>query len=81
MKHRFWASYLLAVLAFLPLEPVINTQVLATESVLQLAQAKSAYTQYMQLGYNETKRRNYRKALLNFQQAERLRPGDRYALV
>ncbi|MBE9000522.1 DUF928 domain-containing protein [Nostoc sp. UIC10630] len=79
MKHRFWASYLLAALAFLPLEPVMTTQVLATESVVQLAQAKSAYTQYMQLGYNETKRRNYRKALGYFQQAERLRPGDRYA--
>ncbi|MEH1965623.1 DUF928 domain-containing protein [Nostoc sp.] len=79
MKHRFWASYLLAALAFLPFEPVSTTQVLATESVYQLAQAKSAYTQYMLLGYNETKRRNYRKALLNFQQAERLRPGDRYA--
>ncbi|WP_265274368.1 DUF928 domain-containing protein [Nostoc sp. KVJ3] len=79
MKHKFWASYLLAALAFLPLEPVINTQVLATELVSQLAQAKSAYTQYMQLGYNETRRRNYRKALLNFQQAERARPGDRYA--
>ncbi|WP_375479182.1 DUF928 domain-containing protein [uncultured Nostoc sp.] len=81
MKYRFWASYLLAALAFLPFEPVSITQVLAIESVSQLAQAKSAYTQYMQLGYNETKRRNYRKALLNFQQAERLRPGDRYATV
>ncbi|MEH2237128.1 DUF928 domain-containing protein [Nostoc sp.] len=79
MKHRFWASYLLAALAFLPFEPVITTQVLATESVYQLAQAKSAYTQYMQLGYNETRRRNYRKALGYFQQAERSRPGDRYA--
>ncbi|MEH1989341.1 DUF928 domain-containing protein [Nostoc sp.] len=79
MKYRYWASYLLAALAFLPFEPISITQVLAKESVYQLAQAKSAYTQYMQLGYNETKRRNYRKALLNFQQAERLRPGDRYA--
>jgi hypothetical protein len=79
MKHRFWASYLLAALAFLPFEAVNTTQVLATEPVYQLAQAKTAYTQYMQLGYNETKRRNYRKALLNFQQAEQLRPGDRYA--
>ncbi|WP_392532899.1 DUF928 domain-containing protein [Nostoc sp. C117] len=79
MKHRFWASYLLAALAFLPLETVSMTQVLATESVYQLAQSKAAYTQYMQLGYNETKRRNYRKALGYFQQAERLRPGDRYA--
>ncbi|MDZ8035374.1 hypothetical protein [Nostoc sp. DedSLP04] len=78
MKYRFWASYLLAALAFLPFESVSTTQVLAT-SVYQLAQAKSAYTQYMLNGYNETKRRNYRKALLNFQQAERLRPGDRYA--
>jgi tetratricopeptide (TPR) repeat protein len=79
MKHKFWASYLLAALAFLPLEPLNITQVLATESVYQLAQSKSAFTQYMQLGYNETKRRNYRKALGYFQQAERLRPGDRYA--
>ncbi|WP_230968265.1 DUF928 domain-containing protein [Nostoc sp. WHI] len=79
MKHRYWASYLLAALAFLPLDHVITAQVLATESVFQVAQAKSAYTQYMQLGYNETRRRNYRKALGYFQQAERVRPGDRYA--
>lgn len=79
MKHRYWASYLLAALAFLPLDHVITTQVLATESLYQVAQAKSAYTQYMQLGYNETRRRNYRKALGYFQQAERIRPGDRYA--
>ncbi|WP_373528252.1 DUF928 domain-containing protein [Nostoc sp.] len=78
MKHRFLARYLLAALAFFPLEPIITTQVLAT-SVFQVAQAKPAYTQYMQLGYNETRRRNYRKALGYFQQAERVRPGDRYA--
>ncbi|MBD2518346.1 DUF928 domain-containing protein [Nostoc sp. FACHB-973] len=79
MKHRFWASYLLAALAFIPLEPPSMTQVLATESIYQLAQARATYTQYMQLGYSETKRRNYRKALGYFQQAQRLRPGDKYA--
>ncbi|MBD2680480.1 DUF928 domain-containing protein [Nostoc paludosum FACHB-159] len=79
MKYKFWASCMLAALAFLPLEPLSMTQVLATESVYQLAQNRAAYTQYMQLGYSETKRRNYRKALGYFQQAERLRPGDRYA--
>ncbi|WP_223280209.1 DUF928 domain-containing protein [Nostoc sp. PA-18-2419] len=79
MKHKFWASYLLAALAFLPSAPLGMTQVLATESVYQMAQAKSAYTQNMVLGYTETKRRNYRKALGYFQQAERLRPGDKYA--
>ncbi|MDZ8185590.1 MAG: DUF928 domain-containing protein [Nostoc sp. ChiSLP02] len=78
-KYKFWVIWLFATLAFLPLEPFTRTQVLASESVYQLAQARAAYTQYMRLGYSETKRRNYRKALGYFRQAERLRPGDKYA--
>ncbi|WP_341528584.1 DUF928 domain-containing protein [Nostoc sp. UHCC 0302] len=80
MKHKFWAGYVLAALTFLPLGSITTSQqVLAANSVYQLVQANSGYSQYMRLGYTETKRRNYRRALSYFQQAERLRPGDRYA--
>ncbi len=79
MAHKFLAGSVLAALVFLPIGTVNITEVSATDGVYQLAQRNNAYSQYMQLGYSETRRRNYRKALSYFQQAAQIRPGDKYA--
>lgn len=44
-----------------------------------IAQARSKYDQYMQLGYGATRQRNYTEALNYFKQALQERPSDRYA--
>ncbi|MDZ8050537.1 MAG: DUF928 domain-containing protein [Aulosira sp. ZfuVER01] len=79
MKGKLWKSYLFAVLVCLPFSAISTSKLLAADSVYQVAQAKSAYDQYMRSGYTATRQRNYRKALGFFQQAAQLRPGDRYA--
>lgn len=79
MKLQLWTGCLLATLACLPLYFVSQTQVLAANQVVEIAQSSSAYNQAMRLGYTETRRRNYRRALGYFQQALQLRPNDKYA--
>ncbi|WP_232317168.1 DUF928 domain-containing protein [Anabaena sp. CA = ATCC 33047] len=81
MKLRFWTNFLFAGLVCLPLDFVSQTQVLAVDQVVQIAQTNSDYDQYMQLGYTETRRRNYRKALGYFQQALQIKPNDQYATI
>ncbi|MBD2209365.1 DUF928 domain-containing protein [Nostoc linckia FACHB-104] len=79
MKRKLWTSYLFALLVCLPFGGVGTSKILAVEPVYQVAQVTTSYNQYMRLGYTETKRRNYRRALGYFQQAAQLRPGDVYA--
>lgn len=79
MKLHLWTGCLLASLACLSLNFVNQTQVLAANQVVEIAQSSSAYNQAMRLGYTETRRRNYRRALSYFQQALQLRPNDKYA--
>ncbi|BAY21722.1 hypothetical protein NIES2100_14790 [Calothrix sp. NIES-2100] len=79
MKRKFWISYLFAVLVCLPFVVVSTTKLLAAYPIFQVAQADSAYDQYMRQGYTATRQRNYRKALNFFQQAAQVRPGDIYA--
>ncbi|OUL26060.1 hypothetical protein BV378_13620 [Nostoc sp. RF31YmG] len=79
MKLKLWISYLLTVLVCLPCSAISTTKLLAANPIFQLAQAKSAYDQYMRSGYTATRQRNYRRALGLFQQAAQIRPGDRYA--
>jgi|GEM_PF-675051 len=68
MRKIFWIRYLSIFLAFAPLVPQIV-----------VAQSQSGYDQYMQLGYTATAKRLYHKALSYFQQAQQVRPGDKYA--
>ncbi|MDZ7958402.1 MAG: DUF928 domain-containing protein [Aulosira sp. DedQUE10] len=79
MKRKLWTSYLFALLVCLPFGAVSTSKILAVAPVSQVAQVTNAYNQYMRLGYTETRRRNYRRALGYFQQAAQLRPGDIYA--
>lgn len=79
MKLKLWTVVLLAGLVSLPLDIVHQTQVLATDEPIHIAQTPSNYDQYMQLGYRETAKRNYRRALQYFQQALQLRPDDSHA--
>jgi hypothetical protein len=79
MKRQFLTGCLLTGLVCLPLELVSQTQVLANDSILQVAQTTANYDQNMRRGYTETGRRNYRLALSYFQQALKLRPNDMYA--
>jgi hypothetical protein len=79
MKLQIWTTCLLASLACLPLDFVGQTRVLATNQVIKIAQNSGAYNQAMRLGYTETRRRNYRRALGHFEQALQLRPNDKYA--
>jgi hypothetical protein len=76
MKQIFWMKYLSAVLVFTSLMPVSSIKVAAVP--IYLAQA-NAYNQYMQLGYDATRQRDYPVALNYFKQARQQRPGDRYA--
>ncbi len=46
-----------------------------------IAQATSGFDNYMKLGYAATAKRDYRNALIQFRQAGRLRPGNRYAAL
>lgn len=77
MKQIFWMRYLSAALVFTPLMPVSSIQALPAPS--SQTQAPSAYDQYMQQGYDATKRRNYSAALNYFKRALQARPGDKYS--
>jgi hypothetical protein len=79
MKPLFFAGCLLTSFLCLPLNFSTQTKVFAADQGVQIAQKNSSYNQYMRLGYTETRRRNYRKALLHFQKALQIRPGDQYA--
>lgn len=79
MKQVFWMRYLAFVLVFNPLMPVSSIKAIAAAPIY-LAQA-TAYSRYMQLGYDATRQRNYSVALTYFQQALLQRSGDPYATV
>ncbi|MBW4633424.1 MAG: DUF928 domain-containing protein [Iphinoe sp. HA4291-MV1] len=83
MKQVFSFKSLFTVLLLSSLVSATYSKVLAVgkvdNSVYLVAQAKSAYDQYMQLGYVEAQKRNYRKALSFFEQAQQARSGDKYA--
>lgn len=70
-------KYLSAILVFTPMIPVSSINALAVP--IYVAQAKSVYNQYMQLGYDATGQRNYSVALTYFKQALQERPKDGYA--
>ncbi|MDB9373341.1 DUF928 domain-containing protein [Nodularia sphaerocarpa] len=79
MRLKFLTGCLLAGFLCLPLDFISQTKVLAVDQVFQVAQVNPAYNQSMRLGYTETRRRNYRKALGYFETALQLRPRDKYA--
>ncbi|GAX37840.1 DUF928 domain-containing protein [Nodularia sp. NIES-3585] len=79
IKHKLWTGFIFVGFLCISLDFVSQTQVLAIDQVIHTAQVSSTYDQYMQLGYTETTRRNYRRALGYFQQALKLRPDDHYA--
>ncbi|MUG93726.1 DUF928 domain-containing protein [Scytonema sp. UIC 10036] len=85
MKQIFCFKYLFTVLLLSSLVSATYSKVLALtigkidNSVYLVAQTESSYDRYMQLGYAEAQKRNYRKALSFFQQALQARSGDRYA--
>ncbi len=79
IKFKFLTVGLLAGLVCQPLAFISQTKVLAYDQVVKVAQKSSNYNQYMRLGYTETRRRNYKRALGYFQQALQLRPNDQYA--
>lgn len=83
MKQVLSFKYLFTVLLLSSLVSATNSKVLALgkvdNSVYLVAQAKSGYDQYMQLGYAEAQKRNYQKALSFFKQAQQARSGDTYA--
>jgi Domain of Unknown Function (DUF928) len=72
MKQIFPMKYLSVFLVLASSLSLNSTKVL-------LAQTKSAYDQYMQLGYTATAQRNYPSAFSYFKQALQARPGDKYA--
>lgn len=82
MKQVFGFKSLFTILLFSSLVSATNSKVLAVgidNSIYLVAQANSAYDQYMQLGYAEAQKRNYQKALSFFKQAQQARSGDTYA--
>ncbi|NMG11633.1 DUF928 domain-containing protein [Brasilonema sp. UFV-L1] len=83
MKQVFCFKSLFTILLLSSLVSATYSKVLAVgkvnNSVYLVAQANSAYDQYMQLGYAEAQKRNYQKALSFFKQAQQARSGDRYA--
>ncbi|BAY61541.1 hypothetical protein NIES22_16080 [Calothrix brevissima NIES-22] len=79
MKRKLLIGSLFAVLVCLPFGVATTSKLLAANPILQVAQARSAYDQYMRQGYTATRQRNYRRALGLFQQALQARPGDSYA--
>ncbi|MBP5971803.1 DUF928 domain-containing protein [Brasilonema sp. CT11] len=83
MKQVFCFKSLFTILLLSSLVSATYSKVLAIDkvdiSIYLVAQAKSAYDQYMQLGYAEAQKRNYRNALSFFQQAQQARSGDKYA--
>ncbi|WP_414584909.1 DUF928 domain-containing protein [Scytonema sp. PCC 10023] len=82
MKQVFSFKSLFTILLFSSLVSATNSKVLAVgidNSIYLVAQANSAYDQYMQLGYAEAQKRNYQKALSFFKQAQQARSGDTYA--
>lgn len=82
MKQVFSLKSLFTILLLSSLVSATYSKVLAgkvNNSIYLVAQANSAYDQYMQLGYAEAQKGNYRKALPFFQQAQQARSGDKYA--
>lgn len=79
MKRRLWLNYLPVILLSICFAPVTLTQAYP-EPQIHTAQVASDYNTYMRLGYTATAKRDYSTALIKFRQAERTRPGDRYAI-
>lgn len=80
MNKRFCIRYLSTILVFAPTISVIDIKALQAVPTY-LAEAKPAYDQYMQLGYDDTRQRNYSVALTYFKQALQQRAGNRYAAI
>lgn len=62
----------------------LSASLMLLPSVTPVVMAQTATQRYnaaMQMGYSLTARRDYQSALVNFQKALSLRPGDRYAQV
>ncbi len=77
MQNTWWLRYVSVILL---VSPVLMSTSVKSEP-LMLAQADSAYDQYMDLGYAATRQRQYSRALRYFQQALWERPGDWYANI
>lgn len=79
MKYLCWRGLVLAGFALMPLYNLPLTAAVTMAQVVSSGRQISAYDKSMELGYTQTKRRNYRAALEYFQEALQWRPGDRYA--
>lgn len=82
MKQLFAAFALVPLLLTVQVAeqlPTIAAPVSRTEQARQQREKATAYRRYMQLGYAANKQRDYETALVNFQAALKLRPGDPYA--
>ncbi|MBW4510880.1 MAG: DUF928 domain-containing protein [Scytonematopsis contorta HA4267-MV1] len=83
MNKIFKLRYLFILVLLISFVAVISPKVSAfnktANSAYLVAQSGSSFDEYMHLGYSETKKRNYRKALEYFQQAEKLKPRDSFA--
>ncbi len=78
MQNTWWLRYVSIILVF---TPVLSLSAQVKAVPLILAQADSAYDQYMDLGYTAARQRQYSRALRYFQQALWERPGDWYANI
>jgi Domain of Unknown Function (DUF928) len=85
MKNIFRLRYLFVVVFIISCIAVISPKVFAfhkaNNSAFLVAQSGSSFDEYMRLGYSETRKRNYRQALEYFQQAEKFKPGDSFAIA
>lgn len=79
MKYQLWLHCLFTGCFCLPLGFIPPTPVLATHQPNHVVKKSSTYDEYMQLGYAKIVDREYRQALVYFQQALAARPGDRQA--
>lgn len=79
MKYQLWLHCLFTGCFCLPLGFIPPTPVLATHQPNHVVKSSSTYDEYMQLGYAKIADREYRQALVYFQQALAARPGDRQA--
>ena len=79
MKYQIWLHCLFTGCFCLPLGFIPPTPVLATHQPDHVVKSISTYDQYMQVGYAKIADREYRQALIYFQQALAARPGDRQA--
>lgn len=80
MRQILWLKYLCFLLIFAELTPMTLVNANSLRPTL-IAQATAEYDRNMRQGYKATARRDYGNALNYFRQAERLRPGDRYAAI